>query len=141
MITNFGEHWWAWILVAMTVAAVLNIPRTLHLGYEVRALVNSACVIAGTFALFGIGMFPNLLPSSIDPSYSIDIYNSASSLNTLKIMLWMVVIGTPFIACYTIGIYWVFRGKVGIDDADIHGNKHHKDDHGNNRDKDDDNKY
>lgn len=128
MIANFGEHWWAWILVALQVLAVLNVPRTLHLGYEVRALVNSACVIAGTFMLFGIGVFPNLLLSSIDPAYSITVYNAASSSSTLWIMLWMVVIGTPFIACYTIGIYWVFRGKVGIDDADIHGNKHHKDD-------------
>jgi|AGTN01.1.fsa_nt_gi cytochrome d oxidase, subunit II (cydB) len=127
MIHNFGEHWWAWVLVVLQVLAVANVPRTLHLGYEVRALVNLACVIAGTFTLFGIGVFPNLLISSIDPAYSITIYNSASSHSTLWLMLWMVVIGTPFIACYTIGIYWVFRGKVSMDDPDIHGNKHHKD--------------
>jgi cytochrome d ubiquinol oxidase subunit II len=115
MIANFGQFWWAWILVALTGLAVLNVPRTLHLGYELRALLNVACIIAGTFTLFGIGMFPNLIPSSIDAAYSLNLYNSASSSSTLGIMLIMAIVGIPFILSYTVGIYWVFRGKVVVD--------------------------
>lgn len=115
MIANFGRFWWAWILVGMTVLAVANVPRTLHLGYELRALLNSACIIAGTFTLFGIGIFPNLVRSSIDPAYSLNIYNSAATDTTMNIMLIMVIVGIPFVLAYTIGIYWVFRGKVKVD--------------------------
>lgn len=115
MIANFGRFWWAWILVAMTALAVANVPRTLHLGYELRALLNSACIIAGTFALFGIGVFPDLLRSSIDPAYSLNVYNAAASPATLGIMLIMVIVGIPFVLAYTVGIYWVFRGKVKVD--------------------------
>lgn len=115
MIANFGRFWWAWILVAMTVLAVANVPRTLHLGYELRAVLNSACVIAGTFCLFGIGVFPDLLRSNIDPAFSLNIYNSASSPDTLWTMLVMAIVGIPFVLTYTLGIYWVFRGKVEMD--------------------------
>lgn len=115
MIAGFQEHWWAWILVVLTVLAVANVPRTLHKGYEYRALATSACVIAGTVGLFGIGLFPVLLRSSLDPRWSLDIYNSASSPETLKIMLIMAVVGIPFVLAYTLAIYWVFRGKVKMD--------------------------
>ncbi len=120
MIANFGQFWWAWILVVMTALAVLNVPRTLHLGYELRALLNVACIIAGTFALFGIGIFPNLLRSSLDAAYSLNLYNSASSSSTLHIMLIMAIVGIPFILSYTVGIYWVFRGKVVVDQEEKH---------------------
>jgi cytochrome bd ubiquinol oxidase subunit II len=115
MIASFSHRWWAWVLAGMTLLAVLNIPRTLHKGYEFRALVNSACVIAGTVFLFGLGLFPVFMPSTISPAFSLDIYNSASSPGTLRTMLWMVLGGMPFVLTYTIAVYWVFRGKVKID--------------------------
>ena len=118
MIANFGHFWWAWILVVLTVLAVLNVPRTLHLGYELRALLNVACIIAGTFTLFGIGVFPNLIRSSLDAAYSLNLHNAASSSSTLGIMLIMAIVGIPFIMSYTVGIYWVFRGKVVVDKED-----------------------
>jgi cytochrome d ubiquinol oxidase subunit II len=43
------------------------------------------------------------------------IYTAASSQKTLSIMFTMALIGVPFVIAYTVGIYWVFRGKVKID--------------------------
>lgn len=115
MIAGFREHWWAWVLVGMTVLAVANVPRTLHKGYEYRALANSACVIAGTVVVFGIGLFPVLLRSSLNPDWSLTIYNSASTEATLRTMLLMAAVGMPFVFAYTAAIYWVFRGKTKVD--------------------------
>jgi cytochrome bd ubiquinol oxidase subunit II len=115
MVANFTEHWWAWLLVALTVLAVANVPRTLHQGHELGALLTSACVIAGTTVLFGVGIFPNFVPSSLNPDWSLTIYNAAAAPATLKIMLAMTIFGIPFVLAYTIGIYWVFRGKVKMD--------------------------
>jgi len=115
MIANFTEHWWAWILVGLTFLAVANLPRCLHKGYHLQALMTSGCVIAGTVVLYGVGMFPNLLPSSLSLAWSLTIYNSAASAATLKIMLIFALCGMPFVLAYTIGIYWVFRGKVQVD--------------------------
>ena len=114
MVRNFTEFWWAWVVALLNLLAVANIPRALHLNLPFRAFISSCCTIAALIFLFGIGVFPNMIVSSIDPAYSLTIYNAASSQKTLGIMLMIAVFGLPFVLTYTITIYWVFRGKVGI---------------------------
>ncbi|MCW0221293.1 MAG: cytochrome d ubiquinol oxidase subunit II [Prosthecobacter sp.] len=63
-------------------------------------------------ALFGAGLFPNMLPSQPHPEHSLTSYNSSSSLHTQSIMLTIALIGVPVVIAYTISIYWIFRGKV-----------------------------
>jgi cytochrome d ubiquinol oxidase subunit II len=65
--------------------------------------------------LFGFGIFPNMVISNPDLSYSLTIYNASSSGKTLGVMLVIALIGMPLVLAYTISIYWIFRGKVKID--------------------------
>ncbi|MEM6730534.1 MAG: cytochrome d ubiquinol oxidase subunit II, partial [Myxococcota bacterium] len=60
-------------------------------------------------------LFPNLLVSSLDPSYSLTVYNAASSEKTLRIMRTIALLGIPFVVVYTVIIYWTFRGKTKLD--------------------------
>lgn len=63
--------------------------------------------------LFGItGMYPDLLISSIDQSFSRTIQNSASSTLTLTIMLVVVLIFIPLVIIYQAWAYRLFKGKV-----------------------------
>jgi len=91
-----------------------NIPRAIHRGSARDAFVSSACTIMALIFLFGAAMFPNLVRSNLDPTFSITIANGCSSHKTLGIMAIMAAIGLPFIATYTAIIYWVFRGRVTI---------------------------
>jgi cytochrome d ubiquinol oxidase subunit II len=78
------------------------------------AFLSSAAVIAALLFLFGVGLFPNLVVSSLSPDWSLNIYNAASSPKTLGIMRIIAFVGMPFVLAYTAVIYWVFRGKVEI---------------------------
>ncbi|NUM72536.1 MAG: cytochrome d ubiquinol oxidase subunit II, partial [Ignavibacteriaceae bacterium] len=89
--------------------------REIHHKREFLAFLSSCAAIGSLMALFAIGLFPNFLISSINPEYSLNIYNSASSPKTLSIMLTIAIIGIPFVLAYTISIYWIFRGKVKLD--------------------------
>jgi cytochrome d ubiquinol oxidase subunit II len=60
-------------------------------------------------------MFPYLIYSVPDPGNSLTVYNGASSVATLRIMLWIAALGLPLVLAYTISIYWIFRGKVKIE--------------------------
>ena len=63
--------------------------------------------------LFGVmGMFPALIPSSINPFYSLTIENSASSPLTLKIMLGVVLVFIPLVIAYQSWVYMIFRHKL-----------------------------
>ncbi len=63
-----------------------------------------------------IGLYPNLIPSSLDQNYSLTIFNSSSSEYTLKIMTIVAFIFVPIVIIYQIWVYRLLRGKVRIDD-------------------------
>ncbi len=112
--TNFRDIPLAWVVVVLNVLAVANVPRAIYSGRPVAAFISSVAAIAALSFLFGMAIFPHILVSSIDPAYSLTIYNAASSIKTLRIMRVIAFIGMPFVLTYTAVIYWVFRGKVKI---------------------------
>lgn len=99
----------------LNMLAIANIPREIHHGREWRAFLSSCTTIVLLMVLFGIGMFPNLVVSIPDSLNSLTIYNGSSSASTLKILLIMALIGMPLVLTYTVSVYWIFRGKVKID--------------------------
>ena len=53
-----------------------------------------------------------------DPeNLSLTIFNSASSQTTLMILLIMALIGLPMVIAYTCAVYWIFRGKVKLENT------------------------
>ncbi|MCL6622692.1 MAG: cytochrome d ubiquinol oxidase subunit II [Syntrophobacterales bacterium] len=77
-----------------------------------RAWFASAGTIAGV-TLFGVvGLYPHLIPSSLDPAYSLTVYNAASSPFTLKIMLGVALTFVPLVIAYQTWAHLLFREKV-----------------------------
>jgi cytochrome d ubiquinol oxidase subunit II len=96
--------------------AVANIPREIHHGRDFRAFLSSCASMVALLALFGVGMYPNLMLSSTGiAESSLTIYNAASSEKTHTIMLIIALLGMPIVIAYTVSIYWIFRGKVKLD--------------------------
>jgi cytochrome d ubiquinol oxidase subunit II len=71
---------------------------------------------AGTIALatlFGvIGLYPNLIPSSLNPAWSMTVSNSSSSPLTLKIMLGVALVFVPIVIIYQSLVYRAFIYKI-----------------------------
>ena len=116
MVENFRAVPLLFIVALLNMLAIANIPREISKGREFRVFISSAASIAALLLLFAIGIFPNIVFSNPNPEYSLTIYNAASSEKTLTIMLIIALIGIPFVFAYTITIYWIFRGKVKIDE-------------------------
>lgn len=106
-----------WVVPALNLLAILNIPRAINQRNEGYAFISSSCMIAAFVFLFITALFPYLVPASNEPSHSLTIMNAASSVKTLSIMLIIAVIGMPCVIAYTGVIYWTFRGKVKIDET------------------------
>ncbi len=111
-IANFSRFPLAWAIVLANVLAIANIPRAIHLNRPFYAFVSSSASILALTSLFGFALFPNLLRSTLNEDWSLNIYNASSSEPTLWIIFWISMLGIPFVAAYTIIVYWVFRGKV-----------------------------
>lgn len=57
-------------------------------------------------------LFPFVMPSTIDPAYSLTIANASSTPYTLQIMSWTALIALPLVIAYQTWTYWVFRKRV-----------------------------
>ncbi|HBD07353.1 MAG TPA: cytochrome d ubiquinol oxidase subunit II [Syntrophobacteraceae bacterium] len=78
-------------------------------------VASAVTIVAAT--LFGVvGLYPNMLPSTINPNFNLTIHNSASSPLTLKIMLGVALTFVPVVIAYQIWVYHLFRGKVREED-------------------------
>ncbi len=77
-----------------------------------RAWFASSALILGA-VLFGVaGLYPALLPSSLNPAWSMTIHNAASSHWTLTIMLGVVLCFLPIVIGYQLWVYATFRDKI-----------------------------
>ena len=108
------EPWFFGVVVAV-VLAIANIPREVSRGREFLAFLSSCGAMAGLMAIFGLGMYPNLVFCHTEPARSLTVFNAASSEKTLGIMLTIALIGVPLVLAYSASIYWIFRGKVKLD--------------------------
>jgi len=72
-----------------------------------------SCLTIAFVCFTGVaGLFPNLIPSSLDPLSNLTIYNSSSSPYTLKLMAGVALIFVPIVISYKIWVYRIFRGRV-----------------------------
>lgn len=116
MVSAFQARPLIFAVVVVHIFAIANIPRCIALGQDGRAFISSCTNIICLMALYGIGTYPYVVRAISDSSeLSLTIYNASSSQMTLEILLLMALIGVPLVITYTVGIYWVFRGKVRLD--------------------------
>ena len=57
-------------------------------------------------------MYPRVLISSLNPDFSLTIYNASSSPYTLGVMSIVALIFLPVVLGYEIWTYWVFRKRI-----------------------------
>jgi len=77
----------------------------------------TSCLTIVGCTLFGVvGLYPNMLPSSLDPAYNLTVQNSASTPVTLKIMLVVALIFVPIVIAYQVWVYVLFKDKVTKED-------------------------
>lgn len=114
---NFRENPVFFIIPLLAFLAVANVPRLVSKKKYFHALLFSSLTMAFLLMLVAFQLYPTLLISTLNPEYSITIYNAASSQKSLGIMLTIVLIGAPLLAFYFLFLYRTFHGKVKLDDT------------------------
>ncbi|GES30747.1 cytochrome d ubiquinol oxidase subunit II [Streptomyces angustmyceticus] len=106
------------IVVVVALVAALGANR---LGREGWAFAFSGLAIVATVAMLFLTLFPNVMPSTLNESWSLTVGNASSSPYTLKIITWCAGFATPLVMLYQGWTYWVFRKRIGTQHiADAH---------------------
>ncbi|NGX62295.1 MAG: Cytochrome bd-I ubiquinol oxidase subunit 2 [Chlamydiae bacterium] len=116
MVDRLRERPYLFLVALANMLLIANIPREVHRKNYGWAFISSCCNIAFLLVLFALGIFPELVRSSIDPiANSITISNAFTSLRTLIVLTVIVAIGLPLVFAYGFYVYRLFRGKVKLD--------------------------
>jgi cytochrome d ubiquinol oxidase subunit II len=75
--------------------------------------VAIAAYVAGMF----IALYPNVLPSTVDPADSLTIAGASASDYSLTIITWVAVIMLPVVIGYQAWSFWVFRKRIARSDV------------------------
>ncbi|AWB46361.1 cytochrome d ubiquinol oxidase subunit II [Paenibacillus sp. CAA11] len=102
----------------LSVLAVLGLVAFLLSGYFMTkgkdgwAFGMTGAVIALAIGAVFVGLFPNVMISSIDQAFNLTIDNAASGHYSLKVMSIVAISLLPFVLGYQIWSYFVFHKRV-----------------------------
>jgi cytochrome d ubiquinol oxidase subunit II len=89
-------------------------------GLVAAAKAREGWAFTGNFAAIGLAvaglfaaLFPDVMPSSLDPAWSLTTTNASATEYTLTVMTWVAVFFTPLVLMYQGWTYWVFRRRIG----------------------------
>lgn len=104
-----------WLVVATGAIAAVSLLSAVGFslrGRDGRAFVAGLLTVLFAVVMLFTALFPFVLPSTIDPSFSLTIQNASSTPYTLTIMSWTALVALPLVLLYQGWTYWVFRKRV-----------------------------
>jgi cytochrome bd ubiquinol oxidase subunit II len=108
---------WTWLALAAAVVALLTAVALMWARRrEGWAFFSTVVVVAAVAVLLFGSLYPNLLPSTLNPEWSVTIYNGSSTPYTLRIMTWASLTLLPLVLAYQAWTYWVFRRRITADE-------------------------
>ena len=119
-LDNYGRFPLAMAVPALGFAGLLAAALLARANRPGLAFVASAFGMAGVIGTAGVSMFPFIMPSSTVPGSSLTVWDASSSLLTLKVMFWAVVILLPIVLSYTIWCYARMWGRVTTEQVNAH---------------------
>lgn len=120
--SNNAWTWGALVLAAIGLAGAAFFSFIQRHGW---AFIANALAVVGAVTLIFGAIFPNVMPSTTDPAYSLVVHGdtglvAASSHTTLVVMTWVAAIFTPVVLAYQAWTYWVFRRRLTEDHMPEH---------------------
>jgi cytochrome d ubiquinol oxidase subunit II len=108
---DYGKGW-TWVttlLAAMTLVAGVLFNLRGREGWAFTA--TAVTLVLAVVTLFG-DLYPDVLPSTTNPAFSLTIDNASSTSYTLGVMTWVAAFFTPVVLAYQGWTYWVFRKRL-----------------------------
>ncbi|UGA53752.1 cytochrome d ubiquinol oxidase subunit II [Vibrio sp. VB16] len=120
-MANYASYPLMWIAPILGTVMPLVVILATRINSGGLAFLASSLTSAGIILTAGFSMFPFVMPSSLNPSQSLTMWDSTSSELTLQIMTVVAAIFIPIILSYTAWSYYKMYGR--IDDKFIEENK------------------
>jgi cytochrome d ubiquinol oxidase subunit II len=118
MKMNFGSYPWGFVFPIAGAIGLAGIWFYNRRGKDARTFLSSTLFIVGMLGGTAFALYPNLLPSSTDPSFSLTAQKVAAQHYGLTVGLTWWILGMALTSGYFIYLYRSFRGKVNLSSND-----------------------
>ena len=118
---GFRAHPWGAVFPMIAVAGLLGIKWFVRERHDAAAFGASCAYLTGMLASAVFSLYPNVLPSNLNPFDGLTVRNAKAADYGLKIGLLWWLIGMALAACYTIFTYRHFAGKIRAAERDEDG--------------------
>jgi cytochrome d ubiquinol oxidase subunit II len=85
----------------------------LHRQYGWGFAMTGVTIVLSVATVFQ-DLYPHVMLSSLNPAWSLTIYNAASNPYSLRVMTIVAVSALPFVLAYQAWTYWVFRQRITL---------------------------
>ncbi|MGA8183117.1 MAG: cytochrome d ubiquinol oxidase subunit II [Terriglobia bacterium] len=114
---TFQVHPAAWVIPFFILVALVWGFLSRGADRSNAAFRSSVLLVVALMLTAALTVFPNLLPSTVQPQYSLDIYNAASSPHALRVSLIANAFGMMAVVVYSTYVHRVFHGKVRLEEG------------------------
>tara|TARA_R110002167_G_scaffold3235_1_gene15637 strand:+ start:9500 stop:10636 length:1137 start_codon:yes stop_codon:yes gene_type:complete len=111
-LANYSTYPWMLAAPLLGFAGLALTALMSMLNRGALAFVSSSLAVTGIILTAGFSLFPFVMPSSLEPSHSLTVWDVVSSEMTLNIMFWVAVIFVPIVLSYTIWGYYKMWGRM-----------------------------
>ena len=114
MRDNYSAHTWGFIFPVCGLAALAGMAYFRKHNEDTKSFLASSLFIFSMMSGTAFGLYPNLLPSTTEPGYSLTIHNTKAGEYGLGIgAIWWIA-GIIIVIGYFSYLFYTFRGKVKI---------------------------
>jgi len=110
--SGFASRPWLWIFPMAAAAGLIAMRSFAKRGAETPSFLCSCLYLAGMLSSAAAGLYPNVLPSHIDPALSLTVHNAAASDYGLRVGLAWFIPGMALVTGYFVFAYRLHSGKV-----------------------------
>jgi cytochrome d ubiquinol oxidase subunit II len=122
VLTNFAKWPVGYLIPVVVVGSLLFLFIAERQKQDKAAFLASCGYIVGMLVGAAFALYPNVLPASTDPNFSLTIYNTAAGAHGLRVGFVWWGMAMVLALGYFVFVYRMFRGKVQAEEgADVHG--------------------
>jgi cytochrome d ubiquinol oxidase subunit II len=104
--SNLGQRRWGLVFPIVSLIALFGVLASAWRRRDVLPYALTVIFFLSAFATLGVMMWPYMIP------YALTVADAAAPEASLRFFFFGGVVVLPVIAAYTIGVYWLFRGKM-----------------------------
>ena len=117
VLGNFSQWPVGYVIPILVAGSLIYLFMALRSKNDKGAFLASCGYIVGMLVGAAFALYPNVLPASTNPAYSLTIHNTATGAHGMQVGFVWWSLGMILAAVYFIFTYRMFRGKVRVEEG------------------------